>query len=107
MATTGGNRSGGYGGLRARMVAGLAALGCAAALALGGLTAVGDVRAATRSATGASGVGTRPCVYADIWGVPGAGCGDEIAIAPPAHGSPCMYADREGVPGEGCDPARP
>lgn len=103
-AGQGGNGRGRRHGLRRRIATGLAVLGCAAALTLGGLRPA-DIAQAHPAASAAGDPG-RPCVYGDALGVPGEGCG---AAWPTLVGAttgepPCVYADARGVPGEGCHP---
>ena len=115
MATRRGNlvadtvATGGWGGrsrLRARVVVGAVALGCAAALALGGLRA-GDTtqsrpQGASQPMAVVMTVNEQSCIYAGITGAPGEGCDGATREALPVNERVCVYANDRGVPGEGC-----
>jgi hypothetical protein len=105
-------RRGGRTALRAKLAAGVAALGCAAALALGGLPAGGVAGADSRATAlpAMLAVDDRGCVHASAEGLPGEGCGPArytlIPVGAAGDEWGCVYASHEGVPGEGCGPVR-
>lgn len=105
VADLGNNDGGGWSVLRTRLVALVAILGCAGALAFGGLRAADT--AATPAAMGSP--AGQVCVAASVVGVPGEGCAAasyEFAQAGGVAPMGCVYADVRGVPGEGCTPER-
>lgn len=123
----GGNGGNGRRGLRTKLAAGAAALGCAAVLAFGASTAGESARPphllgiqVVQPAAGGLDGGQAErmpvapdggnCAFGDAFGVPGEGCGvptARVLVGTVAADVPgCVYADALGVPGEGCAPRR-